>query len=268
MSALGELFLFKEADLTFAQTSGTQAVIYNGEAYEPWPIGHSNVESKNDLSKQKLDITMSLDNPLVKRYFAKPIDNVVTVDVYQQDDNGVSIMWKGRLTSTRQTANREVALSFESIFTSLRRPGLRARYQKMCRAALYGRGCNLNPEDWAFETTVVSMVGNQVTVGDLSGFAAGRFRGGMIRSPDSTLRFIMDQSGNTLVLSRPFLSLQDILASDGYGESYGQYYGQATVKIYPGCAHNLDGCESFDNVLNYRGFPWIPTRNPFQTSVT
>jgi len=267
VSALGELFLFKEGDLVFAQTSGTQPVIYDGNAYEPRALGHDDIQVKDDVSKQKLEVTTSLSNPIARRYFAKPVDRVVTLDLFQQDINGTSIIWKGRLTSTRQAGPTEVALVFESIFTSLRRPGLRARYQKSCRVALYGRGCFLNPEDWRVDAQLLSVDGNNLTMSDLSSYPAGRFRGGMVRGPDTSVRFIMAQTGNVLTLSRPWPELADALAASGYGQSYGLYYGQLELPIYPGCPHNLDGCESFDNVLNYRGFPWIPGRNPFTNSL-
>jgi len=36
------------------------------------------------------------------------------------------------------------------------------------------------------------------------------------------------------------------------------------VKIYPGCDRVRATCESkFDNLDNFGGFPWIPTKNPF-----
>lgn len=266
-SAIGELFMFKESDLVFTQTSGTQPVIYNGDAYEPRALAHADFSVTNDITKQKLDVTMALTNPVAQRYFAKPVDNTVTLDVYQQDVNGTNIMWKGRLTTTRQVSATEVALTFESIFTSLRRPGLRARYQRTCRVALYGKGCNLNPEDWKVPTQVQAMNGLNVTVGDLSAYDSARFRGGMIRAPDSTLRFILSQNGNVLTLSRPWDTLNSNFAASGYGQGYGSFYGALEVTIYPGCNHNTSGCDSFDNILNYRGFPWIPTRNPFQNAV-
>jgi len=41
----------------------------------------------------------------------------------------------------------------------------------------------------------------------------------------------------------------------------------ATVRVYPGCDHTLATCASkFGNAANYGGFPFMPTKNPFDGS--
>src|SRR3546814_7023803 len=76
-------------------------------------------------------------------------DLVVTMTLFINDDGDISTAWKGRLV-TVEPEKAAVKLSFESIFTSLRQPGLRARFQRSCRHALHHRGCDLLLDD--FET--------------------------------------------------------------------------------------------------------------------
>ena len=69
-------------------------------------------------------------------------------------------------------------------------------------------------------------------------------------------------TGNVLSLSRPIETLAEV--SDGYGNNYGGFYGSSTVTLYPGCTKSRAVCKNkFDNLNNYGGFPWIPTKNPF-----
>jgi hypothetical protein len=37
-----------------------------------------------------------------------------------------------------------------------------------------------------------------------------------------------------------------------------------SVNLYAGCQRNADDCtRRFNNLVNFWGFPWIPTKNPF-----
>lgn len=249
-----ELFRFVEGTNIETQTSGDADIEYNLETYVARSIGRSQAQSKNELSRANIDISMALDNPLAQRHLASPVDSVVTLTIFQQTEVGTNVFWKGRLSSVKAT-NKAVTLTFESIFTSLRRPGLRARYQKSCRHALYAKGCNVDPELHAVVGYIDNVAGNQVTVPGLDAYPPGRFRGGMIRAPDGVVRFITDHSGNTVTLSRPFQTLIDLFITNGPGV--------VEVKVYPGCRHNMEDCDTiFGNLPNYGGFPWIPNKNP------
>lgn len=251
---VNELFRFVEGDFITTQTSGDSLITFNAEDYEPHPIGRSQAESKNELSRASIDINMDLANPLAQRHLASSIDSVVTLTIFQQTELGTDTFWKGRLSLVKAT-NKGITMTFESIFTSLRRPGLRARYQKSCRHALYAKGCNVDPELHAVVGTISAITGTTVTVPGLDAYPDGRFRGGMIRAPDGVVRFIVNHVGNVVTLSRAFQTLIDLFAINGPGE--------VEVKVYPGCRHNMDDCAGiFDNLPQYGGFPWIPNKNP------
>lgn len=249
-----ELFRFVEGVNIETQTSGDNLITYGGEDYIPRSIGRTQAQSKNELSRASIDISMALDNPLAQRHLASPVDSVVTLTIFQQTEIGTNVFWKGRLSSVKST-NKAVTLSFESIFTSLRRPGLRARYQKSCRHALYAKGCNVDPELHAVVGMISDVQGTNITVPGLGAYPVGRFRGGMIRAPDGVVRFITGHNGDTVTLSRPFQTLQQLFVDNGPGA--------VEVKVYPGCRHNMEDCGTiFANLPNYGGFPWIPQKNP------
>lgn len=255
MSQVTELFRFVEGVLVTTQTRGDTDVVYNGELYtSQYPISRSDVNSKKELSKATLEITLDLSNPLAQHHLASPVDTVVTLTVFQQTSTSTDVFWKGRLTSTKAN-NKGVILTCESIFTSLRRPGLRAKYLRTCRHALYGEGCGVDPEAFAVQKFLTNVNGVALTATGLDAYPDGYFRGGMVTSPGGVARFIVEHTGNTVILSRPFETLQQLFVTNGPGV--------VAVKFYPGCAHNPLVCKNtFNNLPRYGGFPWIPTKNP------
>lgn len=257
MKHVTELFRFAEAGVDpVAQTSGNVEVSYGGLDYEPWPISRTQVESKNEISRAGIEVRMDLSNPIAQRYLADPVDVVVVLTIFRQvDEDGVvttTTFWKGRLAAVK-ASNKKVTLTFESVFTSMKRPGLRARYQRACRHGLYARGCTLDPEAFSIDVNALSTAGAVVVVDSVAGAPDNRFRGGMLRGPDNVVRFIVKQVGTTLTLSRQYLVLNQAVAD-----------GPTAIKLYPGCAHNMEDCLGvFNNLDNYGGFPWLPNRNPF-----
>lgn len=264
-TTLQELYLFNAMGQRWTYTSGDTPVTYLGDVYEPVPIGRSGIEQTQDINKNDLQIKFARDNPMALLHLQYALDSVISVTVFQRDEEGCFfVFWKGRTTGARG-AGSEVTLVCESVFTSLRRPGLRARYQKTCRHALYSRGCMLDPEDFAVVAPVTAAAGNVVTVPAAALQLDGWYLGGMLRAEDGSLRLITAHAGSQLTLSRPIEILITAVPAAGYGLSYGQWYGgEVVVKIYPGCDRVRATCESkFDNLDNFGGFPWIPTKNPF-----
>lgn len=253
-----ELFRFVEGSLIDTQTSGNAPVTYDAgdgdETYTPYAIGRGVVEVKNELSKASLEITLALNNPVAQRYLSTIVDTVMTLTVFQQTNATTNVVWKGRLQKVKLN-NKKVSLIFESIFTSMRRPGLRARWQKNCRHSIYGPGCGVDKAAFAFNDDVADCDGVTVTMTDLSLFDDGYFTGGMIETLDNNvLRYVLNHSGNVLTLARPFEHLQALFDAGP---------PPLAVNLYPGCAKNLATCiDRFNNVLNYGGFPWIPNKNP------
>ncbi len=248
-------------------TSGDETLTYNGEVYTPSAMGRTEAETKNELSRANIEVRMSLNHEMGKRWLHDHVETMVGLTVYERDeDNEVSVVWKGRLAGVKPSMS-EIILNFESIFTSLRRPGLRARYQRSCRHMLYGRTCGVNKESWAVAGVPTAVAGTVVTVPEAAAYHAGYFATGMLEGPDGTLRFIIAHNGSQLTLLRPFESLAKALVSDGYGLSYGKYYGGVTCRMFPGCDRSRNIClNRYNNLDNYGGFDWIPLRNPFDGS--
>ncbi len=257
-----------EEKLVWTYTNAPYDIEYAGEVYTPAAVLHSEVESKQDVSRANLDITFDIENPAARRWMKDSVEAIVGLTVWEvdEDDEGmedVSVIWKGRLTGVRP-GGAQIKLGFDSIFTSLQRAGLGARYQRMCRHALYGRGCKVNKALYAVTGVPSAVAGVTVTIPAAAAYPDGYFNTGMIETPDGALRFIIGHAGSQLTLMRPMESLNRLFAAQGYGLSYGEVYGGLAVKLYPGCDRSRSMCNSrFNNLENYGGFDWIPTRNPF-----
>ena len=251
--------------LFWTLTSADTDEAYNGEIYTSTAIGRDESEQKNELSKANLTVTVSLDNPMGRRWLKTSVDAIVGLTLFRKDiDTGnVVVGWKGRLASVKPN-EKSIQLIFESVFTSLRRPGLRARYQRSCPHVLYGNGCNAAKEDFAVSGQVSNVSGTTVVMPVAATFPNGWFTAGMIEAPDGTMRFITAHSGDTLTLIRPLDSLSEAFAKQGYGQGYGYGYGGLVARIFPGCDRTTATCSAkFNNLNNFGGFPFIPTKNPF-----
>lgn len=261
------LFLYKFVQGTqqWSYTSASVPVEFAGEVYQPVPISHSEVKQSNELSKDGISLSFPIDNSFASQFLGYAPDLVTSVTLLRghAGDGEFIVYWKGRVASSK-ASGLQIKLECESIFTSLRRPGLRARYQRTCRHALYGRGCSLDPESFVVEAGVLSMTSISLQVPAAASYPDGYFTGGMARASDGSLRLVANHAGSLIVLSRPASALASDFALSGYGYGYGLFYGQLTVKLYPGCDRSKSTCQGkFGNIANYGGFPYIPTKNPF-----
>lgn len=261
-----ELFRIVDGEQVYTFTSADSDEIYNGETYAKTAIGRTEIESKNELTKAGIDTSFSIENPLIRNWLKLPPENTVTLTIFRKDESGeVAVWWKGRMSSLKPD-NGVAVVAWESVFTSLRRPGLRARYQRMCRHVLYGRGCRLDKAAFALAGVAMACNGLILVVPQAATKPDGWYVGGMVEC-GGMFRFIVAHTGATLTMMRDFAPLTQLIAEYGYGLKYGLRYGGIGVKLYPGCARNREDCSGkFNNLLNYGGFPFIPIRNPFDGS--
>lgn len=244
-------------------TSGNQAVEYNGETYTPTPIARAQIEDTADIHRANLRLTVPRTNPVAAIYLRSVPDHPASLTIFRQDESGTAVYWKGRIAVVRASDN-EATIECESVFTSLRRHGLRARYQRSCRHLLYHRGCNLDRANFATAggPSAIDSTGTVLAVPEATLEADGWYLAGILEF-DGTLRFIVQHVGSVITIQRAIDGLADAMANHGYGNNYGNYYGDLTVTIHPGCDRTMTTCrDKFANLDNYGGFPWIPGRNP------
>lgn len=243
-----ELYRFALGPQRWTYTSGQTAIVYQSETYTPAAIGRSSLEQGNEINRAGLEITLPRDNPLAGLFVASPPEGVVSVTLYRfhAGDSETIVLWKGRVGGARLSGS-ELMLKCEPVATSLKRTGLRARYQIVCRHALYSSGCGALKDSYRVDGVVAAVTGASVQVAAAAGKPDGYFVAGMLQTNDGS-RMIVGHSGVNLTLVAPMPSLAAGMA----------------VRLYAGCDHSTAVCrDRFGNLANYGGFPWIPGKNPF-----
>jgi uncharacterized phage protein (TIGR02218 family) len=134
----------------------------------------------------------------------------------------------------------------------------RRGFQSSCDHVLYEpTTCKADDTDPTFRASVLSVAsisGKTLTVSSgLSGvYADGFMQAGYVEDiAAGDYRLILTHTGNVLSLMHPFRS-QPVL-----------------VNVFAGCAHIASVCSSkFSNVVNFGGFPYVPSENPFETGLS
>jgi uncharacterized phage protein (TIGR02218 family) len=213
------------------------------------------VVQSSDPRRVDLTLTFPISDPFARRYLGPRGRAVTTLTIFrghEQVPAEVVAHWKGRVVSAR-TSGERITLHAESLFTTMRREGVRAKYQRLCRHALYGRGCRLDIEAFFTGGTASARSGVAVTVAEAALLPDGWYRGGVLRHA-GLLGFITGHVGSELTLSGRMPELEAAIDATG----------AVAIEMAPGCDLTRDTCNlKFGNLLNFGGFPDIPGRNPF-----
>lgn len=250
------LLMFERTEGTYRYAISSIDLTIDGVTWVASGFGMSELVLTDELMKAVLSFKFPLEHSFSQLFLADQQEQRTSATLFRlylsDPDQEVVAYWKGRVTSAKP--NGEVmSIECEPIFTSLRRPGLRARYQKTCRHAVYSLRCGLNREDFAEVLTCTVAAGRNYTVTGADAFADDYFTGGIMKSPDGTTKHIIGHIGTLIKTTHIAESLIDDVAINGL----------ATVTLYPGCNKLTTTCKNkFNNLLNNGSFPYIPAKNP------
>lgn len=252
-----ELYEFLDGATAYRYTSADGDVVYGGNTYTAVPISRSAVEATSEVARLALNITCSRDLSILNLFALIPPSEIIAVTVRRlhSGDGEAITLWMGRILDVAfNPASAEIHC--ESVYTSLKRVGLRRIYQKGCPHVLFEGECALNRATYASSKTISTVVGTAITLASMGAFADGYFAGGYLEWESTTgyfeRRAIRSQVGGLVTIGFP---LPGLATSD-------------TVTIYPGCDHTLATCiAKFANGLNYGGMPYWPTKNPFDGTI-
>lgn len=233
-------------------TSAAKPVVFDGFTYRPVHTSRGNVMQNQDVNRNSVSFDFPRTNDFALRLLVRSPDLVITATVFRmhRGESGSEVIFKGRVIGARAT-DSIITVEAESIFTSIKRAGLRATYQTTCRHALYSLGCQVNRASYRVSTTAVSVSGPVVVVASLGGREAGHYLAGILKH-GPVERQITAVSNTAITMSD---TIYDLVPG---GE----------VEIYPGCDLTFDTCNArFGNVANFGGFLHIPWKNPFRTII-
>jgi uncharacterized phage protein (TIGR02218 family) len=247
MKKMKELYKFTLGSTVWCFTSGDSKENYDGKTYLPVAIDRSEIESKNEMSKETLDITIDKKNEFARKCLLENIYNEVKLELFIKENDIFKTAWTGRVSIVKP-GQGVIVLVFESNMTDLRRVGGRRKAQRNCDHALYGSRCKANKENFFVTGTIKSFSKSSLVISECATKEDYYFSGGEVLFSDGFSVFVEKHIGDKIYLIRD-------TASAKIGE---------TVKVYAGCDKGLLTCNNkFNNINNFGGLPYMPTKNPF-----
>lgn len=254
-----ELYEFIQGESSYCYTTYHEDITFNTKVYRPSSISRDKVKQTTDSFKNDINVKFKRTDDFALSFITLTPENITTLTVYRGhvgdvDSDGVidfKAYWKGRVLGG-EVDNNTINLVCESVFTSLRRLGIRARYQYGCRHSLYSTGCGVNKDSFSNSGVIesISTNGTVLTISEASSQEDGYYSGGFI-VVNNVKKFIVNHTGSSIEIMNPF---PFAVAS-------------RTANFYAGCDRSKTTCEQkFNNVINFGGFPYIPSKNPFVTS--
>lgn len=257
-----ELYEFALGTLPFLYTSAEDVILLGAGEYQPVPgLKRGKIEDGPERRNADFSVEMPTSDPLAQRFLGvlPGVRVGLTVRRYHRGDGGgpeaITVFSGFVLSASFSKMGRLCTLAARNALASLGRIIPSRSYMSSCNNILYEpntcRADDTSPLNRVSAVDVTSQVGTVLTVPGLGAFPDGAFDSGYVEAIGSNdFRLILSHVGDVVTLLTPF-PVQP-----------------ATVNVFRGCAHSIQACKAeFDNVLNFSGFAFVPTRNPFVGSI-
>tara|TARA_R110002153_G_scaffold104852_1_gene242991 strand:- start:6452 stop:7276 length:825 start_codon:yes stop_codon:yes gene_type:complete len=256
-----ELYTFTLGSTIYRWTSAEDNIVQGSDTFTAIPLKRGTVKGGGpDTRKENLVITVAGDNAVARQYInsVPGVSAIIKIERIQRPDSDdeVVTIFNGKIASVAfSKAGREAQMKIEPLVTAQSKPLPNHTYQGLCNHVLYGTRCGVDDTDAAFRLTgaVTAVTGITITVTGADANGDGYYTGGFVEiSGSSDRRLIVDQTGTVLTLHLPF-TVSPISTS---------------VLVFAGCDHSISTCKTkFNNVANFGGFAWVPSKNVFQTGI-
>ena len=265
-----EIYKFTLGAQIFKYTSAEDTITIGADIYLPIAISRGNLKQGPEERDTVLEIEVPTDNAFAGLYLSiVPGDRAkcVVQRVQRPDFPGPEVVtiFTGFVQGVRYTNQGKTAtIAAVPTISVTSRSIPRFTYLSLCNHVLYDTGCKVDETDPTFlldNALVTAVSGNTITVAGVAAKGASDFfvSGFVSAFGGSDHRPVLAQSGDVLTLLLPFPS--DITGT--------------TVDVLAGCDHTIAVCDSkfftsedlTSNVINFGGFAFVPTRNPFETGL-
>lgn len=255
-----ELYEFKFGVVTTRLTSYNQDIVFQGVTWTSIQIARSAVQNSAEQAINELKITMPLGHPIASQYIGNVPGKVGSIKIFRAHADDVAeesvLVFEGFVAQASFDGALVATLSCSPSTSVFKRSGPRFNYQSLCNHVLYDERCKILENAFRFTGTVVAVTGRDIEVSGLFAAEGADWAvSGFVRAPAGTTddaRLVLEQSGDVLSLLNNFS--EDVIGT--------------TVDVFAGCDHSLVTCDvKFANVINYGGFPFVPIKNPFNSSL-
>lgn len=250
------LYEFKQGINTASRyTSDLYALTFNAFNWTPLQIRHSEPTLKGEVASDTLRIEMPITESFAADFLGYQPDLRTSLTIYRKQRNAddYRVVWKGYV-GTPTVDETVLSIECSTLAVWLKQYGLQSKMTRPCRHVVYFGKCLADPDLHSTLVTITGVSGRVVSITDPGGLPIGTLTGGVLQAANGERRMIMAHSSGSLVLSRPISGLT-----------------AGTCTCLRGCARTRAACAEFSNpdndsgtnIENFGGFPWIPTRNPF-----
>jgi len=250
-----ELYEFSVGGLTFRFTSSENPLTLSGYEYAPDAIERNEIVNTTDEKQDRIEVRMPATNDFAARYMLLPPGNQATLTIRRihRGDAEAIVYFKGVVHAVTFVENGTKALAAVLAITSARdREVPRHTYQCLCNHTLFDAGCGINEATYTHALTCTAASGETITLAGAGALGADYFVAGFLEY-GGEYRTVIAQAGNVLTILVPFTT-----TPIGF-----------SVSARAGCRLRLttDCRDKFANAINFGGFPYVPTKNPFATGL-
>lgn len=254
-----ELYTFTFGPEVFRLTSFNSDIFFAGVQWFSTQISRSGLQNSVENTVNEIQIVMPLDDPIPQRYIRNvpgQVGNVLIQRAHADDPAEDTVLeFDGFIAQVRFDGTLQAEITCNPQTNIFKRGGPRFTYQGLCNNVLFDSGCKVVRGSFTHTGLVSGVSGNQITVSGLSAQGVDWAVGGFVTTPaggNDDSRLVLFQSGDTVTLLLPFATV--VLAT--------------TVDVFAGCDHSLTTCNTkFANEINYGGFAFVPTKNPFNSTL-
>lgn len=252
-----ELYLFQTQNQVWRFTSADVDKSYQGATYRPQVISRTNTSASSEVKGGHIKVVIPKDQAIAQLFIAFIPSTPLTLVIYRGHDgepeSEMKVAFTGRVLMGRFTTDDTCELDCAPDTEILKRNIATACFQRPCNRILFDAGCGLVNSDWRVSGTVqaISADGLTITIASCATKPDGWFNTGYLeRGVDR--RMIVSHTGSQITLIHPMQGLA----------------GAAAVFVYAGCDHTYSGCTTkFNNGVNFMGWEWIPSKNPFSSGL-
>lgn len=248
-----ELYRFSRGNVRWHYTSADTDQVYDGSTWTAIAMARTAMEANAGEMRSALKITLPRDNPVVDMYRVSPPSDVISIVVlrFHLGDNDPRTVWSGRVLNV-EWRGVTASMSCEPASVSMNRNGLRRLYSRQCPHRLYGPACSVTRASYDVPAVVDAVSGATITCSEFAALPTGYLSGGIFEWENglhTERRAILSHAAGGQI------TITHIISGIPVG---------ANVIAAPGCDHTTgaNGCGRFNNLVNFGGFPYIPTKNP------
>ncbi len=252
-----ELFAITAAGMSnHLYTDADIDIVFDGLTHISYPIKRSKISFSTDLKPNEMELSLAFNDELQdamrKEILRNAVVTVRRVNTFNPDSENL-LLFDGEVGNTDLDEDVLTLKVVSLDFLSLEIP--RRELQVACNWRLYDEFCRvgLTTEGFLETGTFNSNSPNRKDLSStvFSGQANNYFVLGFVTatsgSNNQVHRHVTFHAGQSVTVTPPFPF--DVQVGD-------------TFEAAPGCQHDISDCETkFNKLINYGGFPWIPTQD-------